>query len=147
MPPIENDGTAQETPVTQDGQNVHAEDAFAPEVNVLFRHKEIRRYRVGGFEFKNYELRIRDAAKLAEFRHILEGQPRIETIHIVEINEEAAALAERPAVGSGVVRGSMSSDDILTAKDRERLANLGKTQEGAAQKPAGGGFAGFLNKK
>lgn len=90
-------------------------------INLLFRHKTIRRFKVGKFEFKNNQLRITDPDDAAEFEKILNGLPPIESRDIVIVNEEAAAAAERPATSSAV-RGTMVAGDILTAKDRERLA-------------------------
>lgn len=101
------------------------------DTNVLFRHKTIRRYKIGEFEFRNYEMRITDAAKLDRWRKLLADPnlPRSELIDIFEINEEAAAVVERSVAGdSPVIRGAMQASDILTAKDRQRLEEAQKAQ-------------------
>lgn len=82
-------------------------------VNVLFRHKTIRRFRIGRFEFKNNELRLQSQRDLDDFLALIDDPnlPKVETLDIVQVNEEAAA-----AVESTVIRGAMGSKDILTQK-------------------------------
>lgn len=97
----------------------------------LFRHKQIRRYSTAGFEFSDFMLRIEGEAKRQEFLDAVSTLPDREKIQIVEVNERAAAAAETPIapVGSTAVHGAMTAADILTAKDKERLAQ----QNGAGQ--------------
>lgn len=111
-------------------------------MSYLFKHRTIRRFCVSGFEFKNFELRLQTEEEREQFISIVEGLPKIESIHIVEVNEEARAAMETPitAKESTVVRGAMGADDILTAKDRERIAqsNLnGNTLAPNPSKPTG----------
>lgn len=96
-----------------------------------YRHKTIRRFRVGKFEFKNHKLVIESEEDQKAFEEMIAGLPPIDSQPIVIVNAEAAAAAEKPLV-SPVVRGAMSADDILTAKDKERI----QSGAGTAQIPA-----------
>jgi len=71
-----------------------------------FKHKTIRRFRVGEFEFKNYILAIPEnqPEKIEQFKKLFRGMPPRDRNGIVEINEEALAALERP-VGQRVVKG------------------------------------------
>lgn len=127
---------------------VHAD---SENFNVLYRHKRIRRFRIGDFEFKDYQLRINDSTKNDEFVALLGKIPPIDSIDIVIVNEAAAAAAERPAIGAQGIRGAMQASDILTAKDREALAAHNAAKSGPAgnsgAKPGQGlNIAGLLNK-
>lgn len=124
----------------------------APEINRLFKHKTIRRFRFGDFEFKNYHIRFTKQAEVDRFLKELATLPRIETVDIVEINEEAASMAERQVIGGPTaIRGAMSSEDILTVADKERLAKQQAAPTPTDEsKPAttqtGMGISGFLKK-
>lgn len=107
---------ATETPVVESAE----EETF------LFRHKAYRRFRVGRFEFKNNLLRL-NAADRDEFLELVKDPkfPRMDALNIVEVNEEAARVAEvsvfdsPPNDASTVVRGAMQAGDIKTAKDSQ----------------------------
>jgi hypothetical protein len=89
----------------------------------LFRHKTIRRFCIEQFEFKNFELRLQSEKERDEFVAMVQDLPNRDAIQIVEVNEAAAAVAETSIAkkDSSVVRGFLNADDILTAKDRQRL--------------------------
>lgn len=89
-----------------------------PEGGWLYRHKTIRRWRSGEFEFKNHELRLTKKEENDRFIELLNDLPQAETIDIVRVNEQAVAASE-----SSVVRGAHGADDILTAKDAQRIAD------------------------
>lgn len=113
----------------------------------LFRHKQIRRFTVAGFEFNDFELTIEGDEERERFIQIVGELPAREQVQIFEINKEAAAAAEVAViqqVGSTAVRGPMTAADILTAKDRQRIAEQQAGQGGEPAKPVGinqGGFA------
>lgn len=123
--------------------------AAAPsEVNVLFRHKTIRRYRIGRFEFKDNKLRILTQRDLDDFYALMEDPnlPKIEKIDIVRVNEEAQAAAE-----STIIRGPMGSADILTqksaldSKSTNTGDSAGKPAESADKASSSGISASALN--
>ena len=103
-----------------------------------FRHKTYRRFRVGRFEFKDHILKV-NAADREEFLESVQDPkfPKREAINIVEVNEEASRNAElsvlydNQKLPSGVVRGAMNAEDILTEKDKQRLAE--NTESAPAQ--------------
>ena len=113
-----------------------AEERFG---GFFYKHKSIRRFRVGDFEFNNFELRIPDHETNAKFRAILDELPLRETVDIVLVNEEAAAAAE-----SRIVRGAHDAANILTAKDRQLIA--GATGAKPVVTPGLGGLLGGANK-
>jgi len=107
----------------------------------VFFHKAYRQYKVGRFIFKKNYLRLADEADIKEFLDLINGPgfPRREAALIVEVNETARAASEK-----SVIRGSMQADDIMTAKDKQRLTSL--TNPGAAGNnlaPAGAKSAGM----
>lgn len=119
--------------------------------NKLYFHKKYRQYKIGRFHFKKGHLRITTAADDEEFLKLVNAQgfPKREAVLIVEVNETAKANAEK-----SVIRGSMGADDILTAKDKQRLTALsnpnaaGNNLAPAGVKPSGMNLAGFsLDKK
>ena len=69
-----------------------------------YRHKTIRRFRVGEFEFKNGLLVIKDEKKNESFRRLWTDMPRRDQLGIVEIDEEALARLEKP-MARRVIRG------------------------------------------
>jgi hypothetical protein len=85
-----------------------------------YKHKTIRRFRVGKFEFKNHKLTIESEEDQALFEKMVSDLPVRDSREIVIVNQEAIAASETK-IGDTVVRGPMSADDILTAKDRERI--------------------------
>lgn len=104
------------------------------DTSVLYRHKTIRRYRIGEWEFENNHLRIRDAAENERFLELLRKMPRSETLDIVVVDEVANSIAERP-----VIRGvADSTSATLTANDRKRFEEeLAKKNASAAGAAAG----------
>lgn len=114
----------------------------------LFRHKQVRRFCIGEFEFKNFQLRIEDEEKIVLFKSYIEDPrfPQRDRINIVEVNEEAVAAAETPIGPQGIL-GTMQSTDILTAKDKARLMEQAGTGTNGVDpskptpaKPTIGGF-------
>jgi hypothetical protein len=108
-----------------------------------FRHKTIRRFKVSEFEFDNFELILQDEDEAEKFRDLVKQLPKRDSMHIVEINDAAAAAAEKSVVGesSTVVRGAQSAESLLTEEDRKRLAlqqGAGSTQPGASNPTAAG---------
>lgn len=131
------------------------QDELENTTSYLFRHKAVRRYQIVDsdnpgrpFDFRDFEMRIEgpDAdERRARFYEIVRQLPRQEAIHIVEVNELAAAAAEK-SMDNGVIRGAMEAKDILTAKDHQRIqqqAMEARNRAAAAGKPtvpATGGF-------
>lgn len=126
----------------QAGESVKIEPGYRTDTtNVLFRHRTIRRFRIGRFEFKDNYLRIQSQDELEEFYRILEDPklPRSEVVDIVKVNEEAVAAAE-----SSIVRGPMASADILTQKDGAAKSTETKaTNTGGTNAPNPSLLSGF----
>ena len=97
-------------------------DQIPQQKEYVYRHKTIRRFRVENFEFKNHELRITSERDRDRFEDILSKLPISETNDIVEINEAAAAAAERPVGQQRVIRGAGNASDLLTPEDKARIA-------------------------
>lgn len=93
-----------------------------------FRHKTIRNYAVGKHEFKNHLYSPQTAEDEAEFRDLIPKLPEIETVNIVELNEEAIAAAEKPI--SRVVVGAQGSDQIDATKNQTGGALGGVNKSG-----------------
>lgn len=101
------------------------------EPNRIFQHTRYRRFTVGPFTFVNSRLSI-PASKAEEFIALVTdpGFPADERAHIIEINEQAQAAAQRPIDSnlrrkSTVVRGPSAVGDMLTAKDQQRMRQAG----------------------
>lgn len=119
--------------------DVAADEPF----NKLYFHKTYRQYKIGRFIFKKNYLRITSAKDDEEFLNLLNapGFPQREAAAIVEVNEIARSQAEK-----SVIRGSMQADDILTAKDKQRLTGLSNPGAGANNLvPPGNTSAGNIN--
>lgn len=71
-----------------------------------YKHKTIRRFRVGEFEFKNHILNIPEdkPEKIAKFEELFQKLPARDKNGITQIDEAALAALERP-VGQRVVKG------------------------------------------
>lgn len=80
-----------------------------------FRHKTIRRFRIGGFEFKNFLLVIKDEKEADKFRKLMQDAPRRDSNSIVELDEQALANLERPVGGPRVLRGSSDTGKVKQA--------------------------------
>lgn len=80
-----------------------------------YKHKSIRRFSLGGFEFKNFILVTVDGEQDARFREMLSEQPQHLRNQIVAINEDALAALEQQVdfTGGGVSRGALGTGDIL----------------------------------
>ncbi len=92
------------------------------EKSYLFRHKQVRRFKVGKFEFNNFTLRLDSEKEREEFLEIVQTLPARDSNQIVEVNEAAAAAAETSVLqASRVIHGAMGSEHILTEKDKARL--------------------------
>lgn len=106
----------------------------------LYFHKAYRQFKIGRFIFKKSYMRLTSEEDDKEFLDLINapGFPQREAALIVEVNERARAASEK-----SVIRGSMNADDILTAKDKQRLTSLSSPSLGANQlapspaKPAG----------
>lgn len=100
-----------------------------------FKHKTIRRFRVGEFEFEDFILNVESDEKAEEFIKIVKTLPRRDALQIVEVNESAAADAEKSVVDSQdtIVRGAQTAADILTEDDKKRL----QQQQGSGSAAAG----------
>lgn len=96
----------------------------------VYRHKTIRTYGIGKFRFKNFKMTLSDAEG-EEFEALVQALPAMKRNHIVVVNEEAAAAAERP-LGPSTIRGADNVDNMLTAKDRERLLLLKQEEMASA---------------
>lgn len=95
----------------------------------LFRHKQVRRFKVGKFEFNNFTLRLGTEKDREEFLEIVQSLPARDSNQIVEVNEAAAAAAETSVVqAQRVVHGAMGSEHILTEKDKARLQEAQNAQ-------------------
>lgn len=81
-----------------------------------FRHKTIRRFKVGKFEFKNNLLSIPDdnESDIELFHKFVSELPRREQVNIVEVNEAALKALEKPMTLG--VRGAASTSDITAPK-------------------------------
>lgn len=94
----------------------------------LFRHRTVRHYIYAGFEFKDHELRLNSDAERDRFLRAIAdpGYPEIERSQIEEINEEALAISRRSlgTQATTAVRGPMSAQDIVSAADLRRVAQL-----------------------
>lgn len=108
--------------------SVLPKEAFDSVPSFLFRHKAVRRYQIADapnppFDFIDFEMRLEGPnaeARKNRFLEICQDLPRQEAIHIVQVNEIAAASTEK-IVSNTVVRGAMQATDILTGKDIQRL--------------------------
>lgn len=96
-----------------------------------FRHKSVARYSIASkgntrFEFKDYYFSPKNEADEQEFRRLVGMLPPREARQIVEVDEVAAAAAERPV---RVVRGAQDSGTVPSGvKDLK-----GRTIASAAQ--------------
>lgn len=88
----------------------------APEPIAAFKHRQVRHFKVGDFEFKNHVLYITTQAGLEGFLKAYDGLPARDKNEIVQYNWRAAASIETPV---NVARGSMSTGAI---KDPKRIA-------------------------
>lgn len=118
-----------------------------------YKHKKIRRFSSGGFEFENFEIAITGEEENERFLKMVNELPPRDGLQIVQINKAAAAASETSVVGTLGLRGAMTADDILTGKDRAAIAAAqaenkpaptGLVPEGP--KPPNG-FTGFKNLK
>lgn len=126
-----------------------------------FRHRKIKNYRVGRFEFKNHLLSLRSDVDREEFVQLLSQFPRRVTQEITELNEDAMRRLESdpfasarkkrvilgvqgsstiasPAKGTGVARPeSPESPDIGASGALGATATQGAPDASAASDPAG----------
>lgn len=113
-----------------------------------YRHKEIKRYRLGDFQFENHELEIDDEDKHAEFLELLARQPVMESMGIFEVDKVAEAkssvsMAERLKQRGRVIKGIAQGSNEIPASalgtgfadrtDLNRMA-LEQAQKDAAAK-------------
>lgn len=127
------------THAEQSGAADGAEKPEAGQQTWLYKHKTIRRWKTGEFEFKDFHLRIDDAEANERFVKTLEALPRIDTSDIVLVNEAAASSTE-----SRVVRGPLQAGDILTAKDKAALAAANAKAAAGTTTTQTGGLGGLL---
>lgn len=113
----------------------------------VFRHRTIRRWKIDKFEFIKGELRIVGEDDRSTFLQLLEQLPTHETVDIIEVDEEAQAKAERPALGQKTIRGTANAEDLLTAEDRQRLAatKSAEADSNTQSGPATGMLSAFKN--
>lgn len=86
-----------------------------------FRHKTIRSFRVGKYQFKNNLLSIPDEIEAEKFRKLVGGDPdrgirgirRVDQNNIVEIDEDAMRKLEK-RVGQTVIKGVDNTGRNLT---------------------------------
>lgn len=84
----------------------------ATEFVKTYRHRTIRRFKIGKFEFKEHLLVIKNQADDELFKEHLRGDPR-SARDIVELNPEALASMEKAIdVAPKVIRGAQGSDQI-----------------------------------
>lgn len=118
-----------------------------------FRHRKIKNYRVGRFEFKNHLLSLRSDVDREEFVQLLSQFPRRVTQEITELNEDAMRRLESdpfasarkkrvilgvqgsstiasPAKGTGVARpespdiGALGAPDTPVTQDASAASDL-----------------------
>jgi len=77
-----------------------------------YRHRTIRRFKIGKFEFKEHLLVINNEADDELFHEHLKGDPR-SARDIVELNPEAMAAMEKSVdLAPKVIRGAQDSGQI-----------------------------------
>ncbi len=117
---------------------------------IVIRHKTTNRYKLGRFEFKKFTMRLTSERDFEEFVAMVKQLPPIERNQFDILNERAIASASRPLISeeSTVVRGAMTADQILTAKDREAIAKA-QGGPGTLASPTNGssGLAGIFKPK
>lgn len=104
-----------------------------------YKHKAIRHYTVGRFEFKNFICRVEDS-DVAEFEALVQRLPPMRARQIVIFDEDAAARVEQH-IGSSVVRGATDSVN-LNAGEAHRA---GESSASEKQKAEAGANANPVN--
>ncbi len=113
---------------------------------MLLRHRRIRNFKIGKFQFKNHLLKIRSEEEEKEFSELIAKAPRLTQNSIVEINEEAMSSLEKPF--QPAVRGAQPTSEITAGKtnpgDGTQQPNLDpasdpkpQSQQGAVKTQAG----------
>ena len=111
----ENRKQRRNRPLTEDEYARVVEDSSVPQIVAAYKHKAVRHFKVGPFEFQNHILYLTSEDAHEEFLDAWGGlQPRDQN-EIVQYDWEAAARVEQP-VNRSAARGSMSTRDIKDAK-------------------------------
>lgn len=101
-----------------------------------YRHRTIRRFKIGKFEFKEHLLVIKNQADDELFKEHLRGDPR-SARDITELNPEALANLEKSVdINAKVIRGPQDSGQIpagVKESDGKAIANQ---QPPAKQNPS-----------
>lgn len=87
-----------------------------PEPIAAFKHRAVRHFKVGPYEFKNHILYLHEEKSLAGFLEAYRGLPERDRNEIVQYDWRAAAQVETPV---NVARGGLSTSRI---KDSKRIA-------------------------
>ena len=102
-------------PSEEELEEANANGDSAPEPIAAFKHRAVRHFKVGPFEFRNHILYITEESALEEFLNAYEGLPLRDKNEIVKYDWEAAAKIESPV---NAARGSLSTGQI---KDSKRI--------------------------
>lgn len=82
---------------------------------VLFRHKAVKQFRVGAFQFNNHILRVRkgDEKMFLKLYHFLDGKDKVNIVRVISQPEERPVDAIRVQKGAST---SSAPDARITGK-------------------------------
>lgn len=101
------------TPRTEE-EAVSAESMpLEPTIVAAYKHRHVRHFKVGDFEFHNHILYLASDESHEKFLDVYDGLPERDQNAIVQYDWNAAARVEQPVRSA---RGSMSTRDIKDSK-------------------------------
>lgn len=112
---VDKDDLKSTTSLKRPGKDVPKTEADVDELKPIaaYKHRAVRHFKVGPFEFRNHILELYSEDQHNAFLYLYNGLEPRDQAEIVEYDFEAAARVERPV---NVARGSLGTDSIKDPK-------------------------------